>query len=41
MMSKIKRWYEENIPKMSDEELLNIGYSKDQIEELRELFYDY
>ena len=37
-MSCIKKWYEENIPKLSDEELLKIGYSEAEIIWLRKLF---
>lgn len=37
-MSCMKRWYEENIPKLSDKELLDLGYSTETIMELREIF---
>lgn len=37
-MSCTKRWLEENIPKLSDEELRDIGYSTEAITELGEIF---
>ncbi len=38
LMSAIKRWLEDHISELTDEELLNYGYPKDIIDELREAF---
>ena len=37
-MGAIKRWYEENIDKLTDEELIEMGHPKEDIEWLRECF---
>ena len=34
-MSMMKRWLEEHIDNFTDEELLNMGYSKQEIEDMR------
>lgn len=34
-MSYIKRWFDDHVNEFSDEELLDMGYSKDDIEMLR------
>ncbi len=38
LMSCIKRWFEEHISEMTDKELLESGYSQDEINFLRESF---
>lgn len=37
-MSAIKRWFEDHIDSMTDEELLAIGYEQEDIDFLRECF---
>ena len=37
-MSLIKRWYEENIDNLTDEELIKMGHPKEDIEWLQETF---
>lgn len=39
-MSWIKRWFEDHVNDFSDEELLDMGYSKEDIEEFREAYPD-
>lgn len=37
-MSYIKRWFEDNIDKFSDDELREMGYTDNEIKELRYAF---
>lgn len=37
-MGAVKRWFEDRIPEMTDDELSELGYSQDEIEFLRECF---
>lgn len=37
-MSGIKRWFENHVNDYSDEELINSGYSKEEIQLFRESF---
>lgn len=37
-MSAIKRWFEDNIDNFTDDDLLSQGYSREEIELLRESF---
>lgn len=39
-MSMMKRWLEDNINKIPDEELIDAGYSEEDIEFMRECFGD-
>lgn len=39
-MSMIKRYLEANIDKISDEELMKLGYDEEEIKELRDSFSD-
>lgn len=39
-MSAIKRWYEDHISELSDEELFKMGYDQEDIDFLRECFQD-
>lgn len=37
-MSYIKRWFEDHCHELSDKQLSDIGYSKQEIKELREAY---
>lgn len=37
-MSAIKRWYEENMDKLSIDDLIIMGYSKEEAEWLKSIF---
>jgi hypothetical protein len=37
-MGYMKRWFEEHLDDISDEDLMRLGYSEQDIDELRECF---
>jgi len=37
-MSQMKRYFEERLDELTNEELLEMGYSEQDIEELREIY---
>lgn len=39
-MSAIKRWFEDHITELSDEELFKMGYDQEDIDFLRECFQE-